>query len=85
MSLRLRADVSTAETDYGTVLLDQRNGAYWQLNPSGALAVRRLLDGDTPAQAATVLAGEFEVGYDDALEDVRALLEQLRDAGLVAS
>ena len=84
MSLRLSADVSTADTDYGIVLLNQRNGDFWQLNPSGALAVRRLLDGDTPEQAAAALAAEFEVECEEALEDVLALLEQLRAAGLVA-
>ncbi|MEW9552270.1 lasso peptide biosynthesis PqqD family chaperone [Nonomuraea sp. NPDC050783] len=84
MSLRLRPDVSTAETDYGVVLLDERSGDFWQLNPSGALAMRRLRDGDTVEQAAAALAEEFEVGRDEALEDVLTLLEQLRAAGLVA-
>jgi hypothetical protein len=83
MSLRLSADVATADTDYGTVLLDQRSGRYWQLNPTGALIVRRLLEGDTPAQAAAALTEEFTVEIDDALADVEELVEQLRAAGLV--
>ncbi|HEV7451226.1 MAG TPA: hypothetical protein VGO16_07530 [Pseudonocardiaceae bacterium] len=32
MTLQLRADVSTADTDDGLVLLDERAGRYWQLN-----------------------------------------------------
>jgi hypothetical protein len=83
MSLRFRADVATTDTEYGTVLLDERNGAYWQLNPTGALVVRRLLAGDTFEQAAAALAEEFEVSRERALADVNALVEQLRSARLV--
>ncbi|RJL31265.1 lasso peptide biosynthesis PqqD family chaperone [Bailinhaonella thermotolerans] len=85
MSLRLGADVTTAETDYGMVLLDQRSGDYWQLNPTGALVVRRLLAGDPPERAAAALAEEFGVGLGEAAADVRDLLEELRAAGLVTS
>ncbi|WP_119726785.1 lasso peptide biosynthesis PqqD family chaperone [Thermomonospora amylolytica] len=83
--MKLRTGVATADTEYGIVLLDERSGDYWQLNPTGALAVRRLLAGDTPEQAAAALAAEFDVTADQALADVRALLEQLRAARLVAS
>ncbi|MCK2216251.1 lasso peptide biosynthesis PqqD family chaperone [Actinomadura sp. ATCC 31491] len=85
MNLRLRADVSTAETDYGVVLLDQRSGDFWQLNPSAALAVRHLLGGGGPERAAAALNAEFEVTPEEALRDVRELLEQLQAAGLVVS
>ncbi|MGR6918478.1 lasso peptide biosynthesis PqqD family chaperone [[Actinomadura] parvosata] len=84
MTLRLHAEVCTADTDYGTVLLDQRTGAFWQLNPTAALAVRRLLDGDTPERAAAAMASAFDVGPDDALTDVLELVDQLRAAGLVS-
>ncbi|REE96753.1 lasso peptide biosynthesis PqqD family chaperone [Thermomonospora umbrina] len=85
MSLRFRAEVAATDTEYGTVLLDQRNGDYWQLNPTGALVVRRLLAGETPEQAAAALAEEFDVGRARALADVDALVEQLRTARLVTS
>ncbi|MBG0816446.1 lasso peptide biosynthesis PqqD family chaperone [Planomonospora sp. ID82291] len=83
MTLRLRAGVATTATDYGAVLLDERSGAFWQLNPTAALAVSRLSAGDTPEQAAAALAAEFEIGPEQALEDVQALVEDLRAAGLV--
>ncbi|MGI8334545.1 lasso peptide biosynthesis PqqD family chaperone [Actinomadura scrupuli] len=85
MSLRLRADVSTTDTEYGAVLLDERSGDYWQLNPTGALILVRLLAGDDPAQAAAALAAEYDVDEARALLDVTALLEGLRSARLVTS
>jgi PqqD family protein of HPr-rel-A system len=83
MTLRLRSGVSTADTAYGTVLLDERSGDYWQLNPTAASIVRRLTGGDSAAQAAAALAEEFDVDPARALDDVAALLEELRAARLV--
>ncbi|MGH8896647.1 MAG: lasso peptide biosynthesis PqqD family chaperone [Egibacteraceae bacterium] len=83
MTLRLRADVSTADTDDGLVLLDERAGRYWQLNATGALVLRTLLDGSTPQQTAALLADRHAVTTEQAAADVTALLEHLLAAGLV--
>lgn len=83
MTVRLRADVSTADTDDGLVLLDERAGRYWQLNPTGALVLRLLLDGVTPHQAAQTLADRHPVSSEQAAADVTALLKRLHTAGLV--
>jgi hypothetical protein len=83
MTVRLRADVSTADTDDGLVLLDERAGRYWQLNPTGALVLRLLLDGATPHQVAQTLADRHPVSTERAAADVAALLERLHTAGLV--
>ncbi|MBT2209918.1 MULTISPECIES: lasso peptide biosynthesis PqqD family chaperone [Actinomadura] len=83
MGLRLRPGVSTTDTAYGTVLLDERSGDYWQLNPTAALALRLLADGRTAEQAAAAMAEEFDVDEPRALRDVTALVGQLRAAGLV--
>ena len=40
MTLKLRDGVSAADTDYGIALLDEDSGQYWNLNPTGALALR---------------------------------------------
>jgi hypothetical protein len=84
MSLRLRADVSTTATDDGLVLLDERAGRYWQLNPTGAYVLSVLLNGATPAQAAAMLADQYAISVDQATGDVTALVDQLRAAGLIA-
>ena len=84
MTLRFGADVSTAETDYGTVLLDQRSGHYWELNPTGALVVRTLMEGGDEATAVAALVARFDIDRAQAARDVGALVRDLREAGLVA-
>jgi hypothetical protein len=83
MALRLREDVSAAETEFGMVLLDERLGRYWELNPSACLALRTLLDGGTLEQAVDALTARFEVGGDRARTDVESLLTSMCAAGLV--
>jgi hypothetical protein len=84
MTLRFHQDVSTAETQYGTVLLDQRSGEYWELNPTGALVVRTLMADGDEAAAVTALVERFDIDRDRAEQDVTALVRDLRDAGLVS-
>ncbi|WP_326584495.1 lasso peptide biosynthesis PqqD family chaperone [Streptomyces sp. NBC_00487] len=84
MSLRFGDNVSTAETDYGTVLLDERAGAYWELNPTATLVVRTLLDGGDESDAAAALVREFDTDRAQALRDVETLVGQLRSAGLAS-
>ncbi|MER5261745.1 lasso peptide biosynthesis PqqD family chaperone [Actinosynnema sp. NPDC002837] len=83
MPLRIRDGVSTADTEYGTVLLDERTGDYWQLNPTGAEVVRLLLAGRTPDEAVQALTEQFEVDEPQARSDVETLLDSLRSADLV--
>ncbi|WP_216215012.1 lasso peptide biosynthesis PqqD family chaperone [Amycolatopsis aidingensis] len=85
MIFRLRQDVSLTDTEYGTVLLDERSGRYWQLNPSGVLVVNTLLAGRDTEQAVTALTEEYQVDAARAREDVRTLVDGLRSAGLVTS
>jgi hypothetical protein len=82
--LTLRAGVSTADTDYGTTLLDERSGDYFTLNPSAALVLRTLLAGGSAAEAVTALRTEYAVDEPTANADVDELLSGLRSAGLVA-
>ncbi|GLZ31657.1 hypothetical protein Lesp02_38450 [Lentzea sp. NBRC 105346] len=84
MSVRLRADVSTTDTDNGAVLLDLRSGRYWQLNPSAAMVLRALLDGGVE-DAVRRLTEAYAVPVERARDDAGALLDQLVRAGLVVS
>ncbi|MGH3799832.1 MAG: lasso peptide biosynthesis PqqD family chaperone [Pseudonocardiaceae bacterium] len=84
MTVQLRADVSTTDTDDGVVLLDERAGRYWQLNRTGALVLRLLLDGATPHQIAQTLVDRHPVSTEQAAADVTALLERLHTAGLLS-
>ena len=44
--------MTTADTEYGAVLLDERDGRYWQLSPSAAMIVRTLTQGGDRTDAA---------------------------------
>ena len=83
MTLKLRAGISTAEVEYGTALLDEDRGEYWNLNPTGALVLKTLLSGSTRDEAAQALAAEYEIGIEEAARDVEELVENLQAAGLV--
>jgi hypothetical protein len=83
MAMRLREGVSTAETDYGITLLDEDNGEYYNLNPTGALVLRTLLDGGSRAQAVERLTVDYAVDDDTAARDVADLVDNLRSAGLL--
>ena len=84
MTLTLRSGVSTADTDYGTTLLDEDSGEYFTLNPTGTLVLRTLLDGGTPEQAARALTEQYAVDPQTAGQDVAELIGGLRSARLVA-
>jgi hypothetical protein len=81
--LKLRNGVSTADTEYGTTLLDEHSGEYWNLNPTGALILRTLLGGGTPEQAVRALTADYEVSEEAARRDVTELVGGLRSARLV--
>jgi hypothetical protein len=83
MSLRFRSDIACTDTEDGTVLLDERTGHYWQLNISGALVLRHLLDGDDPDQIAQRLATHYHIDVHRARADIDAIATQLRHEGLV--
>ena len=84
MTLKLRNGVSTADTDYGIALLDEDSGEYWNLNPTGALVLRTLLEGGTSTDAVQALVERYDVEADSASQDVQDLLGGLHSAGLVA-
>jgi Coenzyme PQQ synthesis protein D (PqqD) len=84
MALTLRPGVSTADTDYGTALLDENSGEYFTLNPTGTLVLRTLLDGGTLDQAAQALTEQYSVDAETADRDVADLIGALRSARLVA-
>ncbi|MFE0025645.1 lasso peptide biosynthesis PqqD family chaperone [Amycolatopsis sp. NPDC059021] len=83
MKVRLQAEVTATDSEDGIVLLDQRDGRYFQLNATGAATLRLLLEGHTLEDAAAALAERAPVRVEQALADVRELLATLRNARLV--
>jgi Coenzyme PQQ synthesis protein D (PqqD) len=83
MTLKLRAGVFLVDTDYGIAVLDEDSGQYFDLNATGALILRTLLNGGTCERAAQELSAEYAVDLATASEDTTALLDELHFAGLV--
>jgi hypothetical protein len=72
------------EAETGAVLLDQRTGRYWMTNDTGALVLRRLLDGTPIDEVVTELSTCYD--HNDparSLADTRALVAHLETTGLV--
>ncbi|WP_018635645.1 lasso peptide biosynthesis PqqD family chaperone [Parafrankia elaeagni] len=82
MSTQLRENVVRTRTEYGAVLLDERTGRYFTLNPSADLAVGVLAQGGTAEQAAQAVTEAYDVDDATARADVELLLGSLRTAGL---
>ncbi|MCP2294458.1 Coenzyme PQQ synthesis protein D (PqqD) [Nocardia amikacinitolerans] len=83
MPLTLRRDVSAVAAGARIVLLDERSGRYWQLNETGTLVMRALLDGAPTADAALLLAERYRIPVERATDDITALLHALETAGLI--
>jgi hypothetical protein len=83
VSKTLYEHVTVAETDYGAVLLDQKTGRYWQLNPTAALIIDTLLAGGSDDAAARAVASRFDVDEQRVREDIAELLERMTAAGVV--
>ncbi|QEU68649.1 lasso peptide biosynthesis PqqD family chaperone [Streptomyces galilaeus] len=83
MTFALLPGVSVADTENGTVLLDERNGRYWMLNRTGAVVLRCLLDGESPQEAARTLLRLYPDAPDLATAHVESLLDALRTAKVI--
>ncbi|MFH8404068.1 lasso peptide biosynthesis PqqD family chaperone [Streptomyces sp. NPDC018019] len=81
----LKPGVLLTETEYGMALLDQKSAEYWTLNPTAAVVLQTLLDGQGIGQAVEALTGRYEdVDTDLATQDVTRIIDDLRSAGLIA-
>lgn len=83
MTITLAPDIAATEVEHETVLLDERRGRYFKLNPTGALVLRTLLGGEDADRAAAVLSERFDIDPQQARADVSALIDALRAARLV--
>lgn len=85
MSLEFVDHVSLTETDYGVVLLDQKQGRYWRLNPTATLVLNTLRDGGDQQAAVTRVVETFDVDPRRAEADIVDLLAGMRAAGVLRS
>ncbi|MFD7232478.1 PqqD family peptide modification chaperone [Streptomyces sp. NPDC059881] len=66
MGCKLHDHISMVPTEYGSVLLDERTGAYSQLNPTGTEVVTSLIEQHDAADIAMKLVAEYDIGEDQA-------------------
>jgi hypothetical protein len=83
--MQINSNIRFTETEYGTVLLDERTSTYWQLNATGSIVLAALSDGGTVADAVRRLVEEFQVDEQQAARDVSELVGRLRSAGMVTA
>jgi hypothetical protein len=83
MPPRLHPDIATTATNDGLVLLDERTGRYWQLNPTGAHVLHALLEGHHGERIAQDLVTGYRIDPRRAQHDVTALTDHLHTANLV--
>ncbi|MCX4818403.1 lasso peptide biosynthesis PqqD family chaperone [Streptomyces sp. NBC_01142] len=81
--MKLRQGIAITTTEYGGVLLDERDGTYWQLNECGTIVVNALAAGRDTDAAVEQLLEEFDVERAEAEADVAELTRQLIEAKIV--
>lgn len=74
--------VSFAKASAGAVLLNTESGKYWQVNTTAAVVFEALQVPSTISQLLEKVASAFD-GAADPAGDVRSLLHQAKEAGLV--
>jgi protein arginine N-methyltransferase 1 len=83
ISFRPSARVVARRVAHELLLLDPATGLYHVLNESGARIWALLQDGANVTSIAAAMASEFEVELSRAIEDVTAILTELRHANLI--
>ena len=82
--LQRNATVLWRELDGEAILLNPKEGCSYNLNHIGTL-IWKMLDGDhTPDKIAKTICELYEVAYEQALQDVERLLDELRDNNLLS-
>ncbi|PCG83990.1 HPr-rel-A system PqqD family protein [Streptomyces sp. WZ.A104] len=81
--MKLRKGIAVTTTEYGGVLLDEKDGSYWQLNDTSVIVVETLAAGHAPEAAVERIVAEFDVERAEAESDVAELTRQLVDAKIL--
>ncbi|MBB6488869.1 lasso peptide biosynthesis PqqD family chaperone [Rhizobium lusitanum] len=81
--MKLAKHITFRLTDVGGILLDGKSGKYWELNPSGALSLSLLLDGEPSDKVCRRICSEYDVHAEEAGSDLQKLERHLRQERLV--
>ncbi|MFJ6440999.1 lasso peptide biosynthesis PqqD family chaperone [Streptomyces sp. NPDC091649] len=81
--MKLRKGIAVTTTEYGGVLLDEKDGSYWQLNDTSTIVVEALAEGHPPETAVERILAAFDVERAEAESDVAELTRQLVEAKIL--
>ncbi|MFE5475028.1 lasso peptide biosynthesis PqqD family chaperone [Nocardia sp. NPDC056541] len=80
---KLTAHVDLAKTDNGAILLNSRTGAYWEVNDTGRHIIEALIESGSREAAAQAIVEKFDVSLEQAEADIKKIVEELSEAGLL--
>lgn len=83
MTFALRKGVSVSYPQSGAVVLDERNGVFWQLNGTGVLVLKAVLAGSSRQDVVDILVQAFDINATLLLGDVDAVLADLTKQNLL--
>jgi hypothetical protein len=82
--ITLSAEHVSAELDGEAVVLNLKDGVYFGLNPVGSRIWSLLKEAPkSVAELRQAVLAEYDVGYEECDRDLRALLDALREHGLI--
>lgn len=73
--------INRVKTEYGEVVLNEKNGAYWHLNDTAARVLSVIEDGGSLEDAAAELVDTYGIEFDQARNDVEAIRSGLERMG----
>ena len=83
-TVKISPEVLSQEVDGETVLLDMKGECYFGLDAIGTRIWQELKDGREPKSVVSVLLEEFDVDRETLEADLKRLIGELSEAGLVA-
>lgn len=76
-------EVTWQELDGSVVVLDLKAGVYLEINVTGSLLFKKLVDGASVGELIAVLTGTFDLPPEEAQKDVDTFLDTLRQRSLL--
>jgi Coenzyme PQQ synthesis protein D (PqqD) len=78
-----RNDVNARSVDLELVVLDRQNGSIHQLNQTASFVWEQCDGESTLEEIAKRMTEAFEIDFSPAISDVRKVIQQLNDIGLL--
>lgn len=83
--MRISGHVRSTFNPDGVVLMDIQGGNIFNLNPSGSVIWQQIAKGSPIDEIAQIVSKRFDISFEQALKDVKELIEQLRTHNLICT